>query len=57
MNVINELYAIRNTLNQIPVSGEESLNKMLGCIQHLSGVIVELSQPKEEKTDAVPDAE
>lgn len=56
MDIINELHAIRNTLNQIPVSGEDSLNKMLGCIQHLNGVILALSKPKEQSPEESAEA-
>jgi len=33
------IVAVRNTLDKITVSGEENLDKMLGCIQALNALI------------------
>jgi len=36
---LSTLVAIKSTLNSIQVSGEENLDKMLGCIQALNALI------------------
>lgn len=35
----NRLYALKHTLNQIEVSGEDNLDKLLGCIQTVQHII------------------
>ena len=39
-----KIIAVLNTLNTISVSGEQNLDKLLGCIQTLKAV---LSEPQE----------
>jgi len=42
MNAIQKIQAVQNTLEQIPVAGHDSWNKMLGCWQTLEAVKKEL---------------
>ena len=42
------LIAIIRTLNSISVSGAENMNRLLGCIQALEGIVAELSKPEEK---------
>lgn len=35
------LYLIKKTLNQISVSGEENLSRLLGCIQEITELLKE----------------
>ena len=45
-----KIVLIINTLNQIEVRGSDNMNKLLGSIQALSGILKELSaEPKESK--------
>ena len=43
---------IINTLNQIEVRGSDNMNKLLGSIQALNGILKELSvEPKKESKE------
>ena len=42
--MLQKLYAIKNTLNQLEVKGEANLDKLLGCIQAVNALIHEQSK-------------
>ena len=43
-NVLNTLYAIRNTLGMVNVSGEANMANMTGCFRALAGLIAQFEQ-------------
>ena len=59
MNTIQKIQAVQNTLEQIPVTGHDGWNKMLGCWQTLEAVKKELMEnaSKHESECAAGEAE
>ena len=51
MTPIETVQAVINTLNQVSVSGYENLNRLLGSIQTLDKLKIELKTQNEKKTD------
>lgn len=49
MKTIETLQAVINTLDKIPVSGYDNMDKMLGCMQTLIGLKRELETTKEDE--------
>lgn len=45
------LYNIKATLNTVTVSGEANLDKLLGCIQAITGLIVQLEKEEQHADD------
>lgn len=45
------LYLIKKTLNQISVSGEENLNKLLACIQTITEMLKEMPSDEQNPTE------
>lgn len=52
--MLDKLRAIRATLNQIEVHGTGNLDRLLGCIQTLDGMITDI-QEKEATGNAASD--
>lgn len=53
MDSLKTISAVINTLNQITVSGEGNLDKLLGCIMALKQVKEQLEQPPEIVIDEI----
>ena len=51
MTVLEALSSINNTLKTITVSGEENLDKMLGCIRGLNSCISALNAPPKQEVE------
>lgn len=57
MSLINTLFAIKNTLGEISVRGDENVSNMTACFRALDGCIEALTKHAEEQKKAEEDAE
>lgn len=56
MSLINTLYAIRNTLGEISVSGDKNVSNMTACFRALDGCIDALNKHAAEQQKAAEEA-
>lgn len=55
--IISMAVAINNTLDEIPVSGRENIQRLLGCMQAIDKIVEKLQEVQHaDKTDEQYDA-
>lgn len=47
--ILFDLYSVKNTLNQVTVSGSDNWDKLLGCVQKLDEMIQKVQEAETDE--------